>query len=282
MEELQTVFCVVPVHNRLEITKKFMNYINTQDYPYVKIVIIDDGSVDGTGEYLSQLSQKNIIVMKGDGNLWWSKATQIGIDYVKRNASKKDFLLLINDDVDIGEKFISSMVMESKGNNFAVVGSTQLDEASGNTVNCGWHIDYWAMSIVKLGPNDDKGNINALSGRGVLIPMSAVFQVGDLHTKLFPHYLSDLEYTARIGEAGWPIVTSKVAGLFTSSESSDIHTRSKGAIPRYFSIHSKSNLLSKFLLFCVRGPILSRVSAFIRFPFIIFISLIRRCYEKME
>ncbi len=54
--ERSKVFCVIPVHNRLELTKQCLKYLEDQDYPALHIVIVDDGSTDGTREHLAQFS----------------------------------------------------------------------------------------------------------------------------------------------------------------------------------------------------------------------------------
>jgi GT2 family glycosyltransferase len=265
MEIFSTIYCVVPVYNRLEVTKRFLEYINAQDYPSVHLVIIDDGSTDGTGEYLEQTSQPNLTVLKGDGTLWWSGAMHLGMSYLMGVAKGSDYLLMINNDVRVGPNYISTMVKESVANNAAVVGSSQRDDASGVLLNSGWRVDFWSMNFVPVDIEGQHFTVDALPGRGVLFPMDAVFQAGNVNPSLFPHYLADIEYTNRISEAGWKIIISKTADVFSSSESSDMHIRAKGILSKYFSFNSRTNLLQRVFFFSVRGPLLLRILAIPRY-----------------
>ena len=189
-----------------------------------------------------------------------------GMSYVIGNASQSDYLLMINDDVRFGRDYISTLVRESLANGGAVVGSAQRDDLTGERLNGGYRIDYWAMRFVPLDEEDEVATVDALPGRGVLFPMRAVVRAGKVNARLFPHYLGDIEYSARVSESGWKLLVSKAANVFTCSRASDLHVRSKGAISRYLSFRSRDNLLQRILFFSVRGPLLLRITAVPRYP----------------
>lgn len=282
MEDIPTVYCVVPVYNRLEVTKRFLEYINKQDYLAIHTVIVDDGSSDGTGEYLAQLSQSNLTVLKGDGDLWWGGAMHLGMSYVMKVAKASDYLLMLNDDVIIMQNYISTLVKESVANCVAVVGSSQRDEVSGKLMGSGFHINYWSMRLISVECEDQNVTVNALPGRGVLFPMCAVLAAGTINLKCFPHYFSDLEYTARVGERGFNLILSKKANVFSSAESSDMHVRNKGLFAEYFSFRSRNNLLHRVLFFSIRGPILLRIWSLPRFLIVLFLSFKGRFYGQSK
>jgi len=268
------VYCVAPVHNRLETTKHFLEYINEQDYPAVRVIIVNDGSSDGTQEYLAQASRPNLTVLEGDGNLWWGGAMHLGMSYVMGIAQASDYLLMMNDDVRIGRNYISALVKESVSNAKVVVGSSQYDDRSGSRLSSGWHVDYWSLCLTDW--KDQKASLDALPGRGVLFPMHAVFRVGNVNARLFPHYFGDIEYTARVSESGWKLLVSKEATVFTSSSSErDVKFREMGIFARYFSFKSRRNLIHKFLFFSVRGPLLLRIFVIPRFPLALIAKYIR-------
>ena len=280
MADIPIVYCVVPVYNRLKVTKSFMGHINEQDYPAVHTVIVDDGSVDGTGEYLAQLSQSNLTVIKGNGNLWWGGAMHLGMSYVMGVAKGSDYLLMINDDVRIEREYISILVKESITNGAPVVGSSQRDEVTGELLGSGFHIDYWGMRFVPVDCEDKNVTVDALPGRGVLFPMRAVLAAGKINARIFPHFLGDLEYTARVGEFGFKILLSKRADVFSSAEASDVNVRSKGVLVEYFSLRSRNNLFHRILFFSLRGPLLLRIFAVPRYPLTLIAKYIGRLRDK--
>ena len=60
------VFVLVPVHNRREITRKFIACLTKQTYSPLQIIVIDDGSSDGTADMVRQ-DAPNAHVIRGDG-----------------------------------------------------------------------------------------------------------------------------------------------------------------------------------------------------------------------
>lgn len=257
-----TVYCVIPVHNRLEITKRFLGCLLGQDYVSVQIIIVDDGSTDGTGEYLAQSGLPNLTVITGNGNLWWGGAMRLGMKHVLEVARTEDFLLMINDDVYIEAGYVKHLVEESKLHGRAVIGSLQCGH-TGRMLASGYHINYWTMQIIPAEVHATL--VDCLPGRGALYPMEAVRQCGLVHSTIFPHYFGDIEYAARAKEMGWPLVISKKARVFTSTESSDAHIKRKGFIYRYLAIRSKDSLVQRLMFFSLRGPWVLRLIALPRY-----------------
>lgn len=262
------VYCIIPVHNRKEVTKHCLEYLDAQDYPSIQIVIVDDGSTDGTGEYLARCARRNLTVLKGDGNLWWGGAMRVGMKYVADLARDSDYLLMLNDDVHIDPDYVSSMVGCSLANNSAVVGSVQRDEKTREMIGCGYQIDFFSMRISPLVTVDANTTIHAFPGRGLLIPWGCVRKVGYVNSRLFSHYLGDIEYTQRLVESGFKLVASMDSPIYTSSENSDSDIRRRGWLHRLFSPRSADNVFYRLAFFTIRGPMVLRFLSLPRFIFL--------------
>ncbi len=260
-----TVFCVVPVYNRLAITRRFLSYLNEQDYPSIRTVIVNDGSTDGTGDYLARCGFPNLTVLTGNGNLWWAGAMHMGIGFTIGTDAGQDYLLMLNDDVRIEKNYVSTLVKESAALGGAVIGSPQRDEFTGKLTSCGYLIDYWRMRMLPVKAHPAGGCVDALPGRGALYPLPAVLKAGNINTGAFPHYLADLEYSARIHELGWKLAISETADVYSPPESSDSHIRSHGLAKEYLSFRSKNNLRQRLWFFSLRGPVWLRVWAVPRY-----------------
>ena len=279
MADSATVFCVVPVHNRLILTKGCVEQLSAQDYPELQIVIVDDGSTDGTGEYLAQVGLPNLTVLTGDGNLWWGGAMHLGIAHLHQAADDADYLLMLNDDVRIEPDYVTTLVREAVSQRGSIIGSPQREDGTGRLLGCGCLIDYWGMKIEPVQGRFPGSEVDALPGRGVLVPMRAVFRAGNINVDAFPHYLGDLEYTARIKELGWKIVFSHEASIFTSAESSDLEVRRQGLKDEYFSFRSKNNLPQRLRFFCLRGPAWLRFWAIPRYALVAGWRVLKRIFK---
>lgn len=271
---MSTVYCVVPIYNRLDMTKRFMTCIDHQDYPNIHLVLVNDGSTDGTKEFLNKIVRPNVKILVGDGSLWWSGAMWLGINFVIGKAKHSDFLLMINNDVYFEPQYVSTLIKESVNRGSAVVGSSQRDEISGNLINNGWVVNYFDMTITPVKEKAQVRPVDALSGRGVLIPMSAVFLVGNIRRRVFPHYLADIDYTTRLSESGWDLIVSKSADIFTAAGNSG-KSASSGFASTFLSSRSSRNLLHRFIFFSIHGPLFFRITALPRFVFLMLLKVLR-------
>src|SRR5436305_883820 len=112
---------VAPVHNRKAITLqclKSLSRINRVGLD-ISIVIVDDGSTDGTTEAISS-QYPDVDIVAGDGNLWFTEGTNVGI----RRALSRDpeYVLLINDDQVFDSDFLKYMIETAERHSGAVIG----------------------------------------------------------------------------------------------------------------------------------------------------------------
>ncbi|HEX15580.1 MAG TPA: glycosyltransferase family 2 protein [Deltaproteobacteria bacterium] len=54
LPELPLVTVIIPTFNRREIVKEAVKSVLDQDYPKIEVIVVDDGSIDGTGEELKE------------------------------------------------------------------------------------------------------------------------------------------------------------------------------------------------------------------------------------
>lgn len=58
------VSVILPVFNRPDLVKLAVDSVLSQDYPYVELIIINDGSTDNTGEVVNQLRDTHPLIIK--------------------------------------------------------------------------------------------------------------------------------------------------------------------------------------------------------------------------
>lgn len=64
-----TIGVYIPTKNRLELLKKAIDSVLSQSYQNFKICVVDDGSTDGTFEYLSSLSHPSITFIRNEQSI---------------------------------------------------------------------------------------------------------------------------------------------------------------------------------------------------------------------
>src|SRR5947207_11557581 len=113
------VYAVVPAHNRRDKTLRFLRSFADVTYPRKRVVIVDDGSTDGTRQAI-ELNHPDVPVLTGDGDLWWSGGTNAGIRYALEQGA--DFILTINDDSIMSPDFLDHLVAAARQDPLRIVG----------------------------------------------------------------------------------------------------------------------------------------------------------------
>ena len=78
------------------------------DYENFEVVVVDNGSSDGTKEYVNS-NWPEVYVHRTEKNLGYSGGFNFGLDYAF-NQQKADYVLITNNDVKVDHKVISSLV----------------------------------------------------------------------------------------------------------------------------------------------------------------------------
>src|SRR6266851_4892464 len=102
------IYVVVPVFNRKAFTERFLYCMREQSFRNFDTIIVDDGSTDGTAELIAE-QFKEVQLLRGDGNLWWTGAINLGIKHALVSASDYDAILVINDDLQINPNYLESL-----------------------------------------------------------------------------------------------------------------------------------------------------------------------------
>jgi GT2 family glycosyltransferase len=98
---------VIPVFNEVTYTKLCVDsIIRNTDYPY-ELIIIDNGSIDSTAEYLGKL--QDITVISNETNLGVPKAFNQGI-----RASRGRYVMILNNDTIVTPHWLSRMVCSAE------------------------------------------------------------------------------------------------------------------------------------------------------------------------
>ena len=116
-------------------------------------------------------------------------------------------------------------------------------------------------------------DVDALSGRGVLYPISSLIKTKGLRPNLFPHYLADYELSLRVKKNGYKLLIS-MRSIVYSDENFDLIRKirkKENIIPKLFSKKSPSLFYSNFLFWWQASKLKGKLC--LPFRIIIFIML---------
>jgi len=262
------VFVVLPVHNRWEQTRKCLACLAGQTHGNLRVVLVDDGSTDGTRQYVEQ-EFPEVTILEGDGTLWWAGGVNRGMEYSLAQASPHDFLLVLNNDLTFVEDFVDALCRESVERGRSALVAVSVDARTGELVDTGYLVDWKRVRIVPAhqdleGPSPPEPD--AFTTRGLLLPVPVVSAAGTLRERELPHYLTDIEYTLRIRDMGLPIHRSRTVTARLDTSTTGIHVRPGAGSPwrgihnHLFDYRSPSNIVHwiRFLRICCPRKYLPR------------------------
>lgn len=242
------IYIVIPVYNRLAFTKKCLRSIFNQTYTNFKVILIDDGSTDKTAEFI-QKNYPNVKIIRGDGNWWWTKSMYKGVKFALKSARSSDFILEMNNDLYFGKNYFQNLINTAKKNKRSLIGSICItSDKIKKVVEAGIRID-WPTGLVygvaqtvsnKLSyykNMDVVDDLDALPGKGTLIPVE-VFKSGvNFKYKLLPHYIADYEFAANAKKHGFKLLVATKAVAMHYWEATGISGKPSEKIKSYKRVY---------------------------------------------
>lgn len=267
------IFVLLPVHDRLAHTCKVLEALRAQTLADVlQIVVIDDGSTDGTGQFLAE--QTDVVTLTGDGNLWWGGAIQRGLEWVlAQHPGVEDYVLFQNNDTWFEPGYIQELIDVSRDHGGAAVGSVihEADRAP-PLVSIGPRVDINRLAVwdvlSELDPDEASSpkhiyRVDALSGRGTLYPVGLFRRYGLMRPRLLPHYMADYEVAMRFARHGTPLLVSTRAVVHSPPVYGNDVSR-MGFWERRFGRRSSGNVVYRIFFYLMVGSPLQRLSGPLR------------------
>jgi len=203
------VHVLAPVHNRRAVTERFIGHLLAQTYRDWHLVLIDDGSDDGTADMArAALPQSQLTILRGRGDWWWAGSLQQGYLWIARTGvAADDLVLMINDDTEFGPEFLSKGVAAMRPKALLLAQSC---DSNGQSCEAGVFWDWKRLICTGVGEGEP---INCFSTRGLFLHAGDFLKIGGFFPKMLPHYLSDYEFTIRAHRKGYALISSRELSL---------------------------------------------------------------------
>jgi GT2 family glycosyltransferase len=233
---------IITTHNRRELLKKLLNQLVEQISGDDKIVVIDDGSADGTKEMLSY-GFPMVSVVDGTGNWWYTKSVNEGFKFASR--FNPEFFLTLNDDVEIYPDYLEKIIKAATmaGEN-CIINSLAINKDKPPKITFAgvkkyipWNGRYirYMQPFTEVNLNNVSGlfSTEIISGRGLLIPSQLIEEL-DYFDERFPQYGSDDDFGLRAIKKGYKLFVCYDARIIENTKTtSAVIAYNKASLPSF-------------------------------------------------
>lgn len=205
------VYIIIVNWNQKELTDECLKSLSKVNYGSYKIVLVDNGSEDGSGEYLRKVHPEVKCIMNKE-NLGFSGGNNVGINYAISKGC--DYVYLLNNDTEVDPDFLSEIVEVVENDpTIGIAGSTVFYYKPSDIIwYAGGHANWISGDMVdpRVGQKLKTGkleieDVDEVAGAGMLIRSKSIEKVGVLNTKFFI-YFEETDWCQRVKKAGWRVV----------------------------------------------------------------------------
>ena len=253
------LYIVVPVFNRIDSTKRFLKSLSSQKYAEYRVVVVDDGSTDGTAKYL-QNKYPDVHVVVGDGKLFWGGGINNGLEYLELLLQDDDIVAFANNDIEFHPDSIINILEYYNQDNTCLYHPVTINDKM-KCISSGSKVLNWTLfntyhpfrgEFFDSIKNNNPEEINFATARFLLFHSKLLKLVSHIDTENFRHYGGDNDFSMQMYLHGHPtfVIPSSYIILDTSTTGNNPQNiRNLGSfMMSLFSIRSTNNLKVRFTL----------------------------------
>ena len=254
---------IIPIHNGLDFTSKCIeNLENNFNHPEINrddftLIIIDDGSTDGSAQWIENHYAKTI-VLKGDGTLWWSGGINKGIEFAL-NQHMTSHILMWNNDIFVKSDYLFNLYSAlNQYPTYTIIGSKIYFADEPSTI--------WAMGGIfnrKTGNKYPFGTLQTdasqykvpfeadwLPGMGTVVHRNVFEKIGLMDVQNFPQYHGDSDFTLKAKLAGYKLLVLPQLRIWNDKSNSGLqHFNNFPTLLRSLYDIKSNNHIGKDILF---------------------------------
>jgi hypothetical protein len=196
---------------------------------------------------LRKLHDDRVFEIEGSPNLFWSGLVNLGIKYVMRHESQREFVIILNADIEFDQDIVSALLAKARQTKNCQLGAVTIGKHQ--VISSGVKVSSWMLTINRhpLAGSAPTGlsadaliPVDFLPARCTLIPYEAIERAGLIAEAQLPHYAGDYEYTNRVRKLGYQpfIFTGVRVRLDTTNTGADVFHRDMSLRKRICSLLS--------------------------------------------
>lgn len=204
------VLIVLVNYNGLHLLKKHLQSVLSTNYPNFDILVVDNGSTDGSVEFLKN-EYPNVLLVESEENLGFGRANNLGVF----KYPEYDAYVFLNNDMSVESNWLNELVkVVNIEEGVGAVGSKILysKKRDGKYIvnSAGMELDNHYMAYDRHDGEIDTKELNvvekveALTGGALLVTKEAWDVIGGFNSNMFMYY-EDIDLSLRLRDFGYDL-----------------------------------------------------------------------------
>lgn len=203
-----------------ELTRDCVNSLRGSDYPNLAVMLVDNGSPDGSGDRL-RLAFSDVCYVQTGSNLGFTGGNNVAIE--RALGAGYEYVLLVNNDTTVEPDCVTRLVevAESEPRVGAVGGKIMYHDEPNRIWFAGGDLSRIRMSgshraqgkLEVPGRSGPVEEVSFLTGCCMLISAEVLREVGRFRADLFA-YLEDVDLSMRLSSAGYRLLYQPTARVY--------------------------------------------------------------------
>jgi GT2 family glycosyltransferase len=236
MSDTPLVSVIVLSLNSAGVIRPCLDSLRQSDYPNLEILVVDNGSADGTPEIVAR-EYPGVRLVRLPRNRGYAGGMNVGL-----KAARGEIFIPLNDDTIIPPAMVREQIQPLlRDPKVAIVGCKILFPDRKTIQHAGGAIlpngltRHFGYKEEDLGQWDEPREVDYVTGCSVAIPRRIFEQFGLLDDHYFPAYYEEVDFSAKVVKAGYKIVYQPGAFLY------HLESRVEGRYsPRFLYYYNKS------------------------------------------
>lgn len=192
--------------NGFDYTKACIESLNEIDYPYWQVILVDNGSTDGSLDKL-KATFPSLVYLSASENLGFTGGNNLGISYALQSGYS--YILLLNNDTLVDRGFLGPMVkyLADTPSCAAVQPIIYYVHDKAKLWNAGGHYQKWlvhSQTLYQINRYEQPYPTDWITGCAILVRAAVIREVGLLDDKYFAYH-EDVDWSLRIRKAKWQL-----------------------------------------------------------------------------
>jgi len=205
------VFIIIINWNQQEDTIRCLNSLKSLDYKNRNVVLIDNGSVDGSPDRIKEQFPQ-ITLIKNNENMGFAAGNNIGIRCALSQGA--DYILLLNNDTVVDSGMLKELINVAESDKkIGVVGAVNYSFEHRKkvvllSISFNWFTGFTKkedLDAISRGVITEPQQVHGVTGSSLLIKRAVVERIGLLDDRFFIYY-EDTDWCMRARKAGYKVL----------------------------------------------------------------------------